>query len=184
MGFGYASMLSILKAMNSGAGKQQQAQHHNGAAAQAKCDEGFEHRDSRHFIVRLMVGAYCSMSAQKHGAVRYGQFSRAAIRRESEPVVFPQAGLDDSLHKMAAVGGHPGRHRAVGFAHHAIGGMATDFHRVVDADDEVREHSRMQLIVGVRDLGTDGYPMRVRIDRLVDLRNLALETRGRDRPSP
>ena len=84
---------------------------------------------------------------------------------------------------MAAIGCHPSRHRAVGFADHAIGGYSDGFHRVVDANDEVGEHSRTQLIVGVRNLGTDRYSMGIRIDRRVDLRNLASKHAVRDRPS-
>ena len=91
------------------------------------------------------------------------------------PVVVSQAGLDDSLLKMAAISCHPRRHRAIGFADHAIGRYGSGFHRVLDANDEVGEHSGTQFIVGVRDLGTDGYSMSIRIDRLVNFRNLAFE---------
>ena len=105
----------------------------------------------------------------------HDQFSALQTIENLNLVVVSQAGLDDSLHKMVAIGCHPSRHRAIGFADHAIRGYSDGFHRVVDANDEVSEHSGTQLIVGVRDLGTDRYSMSVRINRLVDLRNLALK---------
>src|SRR5271169_772614 len=70
---------------------------------------------------------------------------------------------------------NPGRHRAVGFPDHAISWYGSGFHWLLDANDEVSQHSRTQLIVRVRDLGTDGDSMSIRINHLVNLRNLSLE---------
>ena len=162
-----------------GAGKQQQTQHHNRAAAEAKCDERFEHGGSSFTETEdgiNLIGWWRRQHvAQKHGAVRHGQFSALQAIENLNPVVASQADLDDSLHKTVAIGRHPSRHRAIGFADHAIRRYGGGFHRVVDANDEVSEHSGTQLIVGVRDLGTDRDSMSIRINRLVDLGNLALE---------
>src|ERR1022692_4430222 len=113
--------------------------------------------------------------AEKHCVVRYHQFSAVQTIENLNPVVVSQADLDDSLYKMAAIGCHPSRHRAIGFADHAIRGYSDRFHRFVDLNDEVSKHSGAQFIFGVRDLRTDRHSMSVRINRLVDFRDLSLE---------
>ena len=100
---------------------------------------------------------------------------RCRPSRTCDLAVGSQTGLDDSLRKAAAIRRHPGRHRPVGFADHAIRWHSRGFHRLLDANDEVGQHSRTQLVLGVGDLGTDRYSMRIRIDHLVDLRNPSLE---------
>ena len=80
--------------------------------------------------------------AQKHGAIRHDQLPEVQTIENLNPVVPPEADLDDSLFKMVAIGGHPGRHRAIAFAHHAVRWDGHRLRRVLDANNEVREHSR------------------------------------------
>src|ERR1700691_2243238 len=58
-------------------------------------------------------------AAQKYGAVGYDQFSAPPTAKYLNPIVSSQIRFDHSLLKMVAVGGHPGCHDAVGFAHHS-----------------------------------------------------------------
>ena len=122
------------------------------------------------------------MLLEEHGAVRHGQFAALQAVENLNLAIFSQADLDDSLREVVAIGRHPGRHRAVAFADHAIGRYGSGFHRVLDANDEVGEHSGPQLILGIGDLGADRHPMGVRVNRRIDFGNLAAETRDQDRP--
>ena len=47
--------------------------------------------------------------AQEHGPVAHDQFSRLQTGENLNPAICSQAGLDDSLHKMAAIGWSPKR---------------------------------------------------------------------------
>src|ERR1700683_4492240 len=107
--------------------------------------------------------------AKKHSAVSYDEFSALQAIENLSVVVVSQAELDDSLYEMVASGCHPGRHRAIGFADHAIRWYSYGLHRVADLNDKVCQHSGAQFIFGVRDLGADRHSMSVRINRLVNL---------------
>ncbi|SPE56735.1 hypothetical protein SBV1_2520003 [Verrucomicrobia bacterium] len=72
--------------------------------------------------MKLIAGWRLQHVAQKHGAVCRDEFSALQTLENLNPVVPSQAGLDDSLYKTVAIGGHPSRHRAIGFADHAISG--------------------------------------------------------------
>src|SRR5580658_8434101 len=107
--------------------------------------------------------------AEENGPVSHRQFSRLQTGENLNAAVGTQACLDDFLHKMAAIGGHPRGHGSIGFAHHAVRRHGGGFYRVVDAYHKVCEHSGSQLIFGVRDFGAGRYSMSVRIDRRVKI---------------
>src|ERR1022692_1463396 len=178
VGFGYASMLSLLKAMRPVPANSSKPTTTIGRRLRQNAMRDLNMGSSSNEMkaaLELVAWWRLQHVAKKHGVVGYDQFSALQTIENLNPVVVSQADLNDSLYKMVAIGCHPSRHRAIGFADHAIRGYGDGFHRVVDANDEVSEHSGAQFIVGVRDLGTDRYSMSVRINRRVDLRDLTVK---------
>jgi hypothetical protein len=89
--------------------------------------------------------------AQEHGPVAHGQFSRLQTGENLNPAVGTQSCLNDFLHKMAAIAGHPSGHGSIGFAHHTVRWHGGGLHWIADAYYKVCEHSGPQLIAGIRD---------------------------------
>ncbi len=113
--------------------------------------------------------------AQEDGPVAHGELPRLQTCENLHAAVPSQPNLDDSVHKMAAITGHPSGHRAIGFAHHAVRRQGRGFHRIVDTNHEVRQHSWVQLIVRIDNLGARGYAMCVRVHCGVNLRDFSFE---------
>ena len=77
-----------------------------------------------------LVGWWCLQHvAKKHRAIANHQFSPLQTFENLHPIVPSKSGLDDSLHKMVAVRGYPGHHRAIRFADHTIGRYSSGFYR-------------------------------------------------------
>ena len=97
--------------------------------------------------------------------------------------IFAQADLDDSLHEMVAVGCHPGRHRAVAFANHAVGGNGGRFNRLLNLNHDVGQHSGAQFVLGIVHFAADFHPVEIGVNRRKDFGNFAFKhavRKGRD----
>jgi hypothetical protein len=92
-----------------------------------------------------------------------------------------EAHLDGAPGKAAAVGGDPGRHRAVALAHHPIQRNCRRPHRLAGADHEGGEHAGAQLVLGIFDVRAHQHPVRVGIDRRCDGGDVTFERPVRER---
>src|ERR1700687_316581 len=83
--------------------------------------------------------------------------------------------LDGPPGELAAIRRHPARHRAIAFAHHAVERNAGRAHRIGDANDEMPEHARAQLVARVADFRAHQNAAGIGIDRGADGGDLAVE---------